>query len=305
MKTRQVISWCGSETIKAIEMESLLRLHESDVISVLLTNCETWVLGKEQRRKLERIELWALKKMIGLPPTTPTLAVIIATGCLFTSQRIDQKQLIFFKTILHKQDDEWIKQSLYIQKAEKIWWAKQIDELLDYYELDYTWDEIKRMPFAEWKRQVKTKIEEKHIYRLKESYDGTHGEKTKTTFMQDFIFKTNYTRQPMTNVINRSKIGARAIIMGMSGMLDCANNYHFKYKTKNCNICEVIDDESHRINECKKFSYINLCDSGVVFDFNKIYSEERNDVDKAEYVICHLWDLANGKNHVKPPMDDM
>ena len=29
LKTRQVISWCGSETIKAIEMESLLRLHES------------------------------------------------------------------------------------------------------------------------------------------------------------------------------------------------------------------------------------------------------------------------------------
>ena len=93
--------------------------------------------------------------------------------------------------------------------------------------------------------------------------------------------------------------------MGMSGMLDCANNYHFKYKTKNCNTCKVIDDESHRINECEKFSYINLCDSGVVFDFNKIYSEERNDVDKAEYVIRHLWDLANGKNHVKPPIDDM
>ena len=104
----------------------------------------------------------------------------------------------------------------------------------------------------------------------------------------------------MTNILNRSKMGAKAIIMGMSGMLDCANNYHFKYKSKTCNECKEIDDESHRINYCKKYAYINLFESDLKFDFCNIYSEEKEEVDKVEYVIRHLWDLSNGKNQMKP-----
>ena len=114
--TRQIISWCSSETISGMEVQALLRQHESKIIPTLLSNCETWVLGKEQRRKLERIELWALKKMFCLPPTTPTCAVLVATGCLFTSQRIDQKQLIYLKTILSRPEDDWTKKSLYVQE---------------------------------------------------------------------------------------------------------------------------------------------------------------------------------------------
>ena len=300
--TRQIISWCSSETISGMEVQALLRQHESKIIPTLLSNCETWVLGKEQRRKLERIELWALKKMFCLPPTTPTRAVIVATGCLFTSQRIDKKQLIYLKTILSRPEDDWTKKSLYVQKSENIWWAKQINELLDYYDLDYSWDDIKSMPFAEWKRRVSSKIELKHIDRIKETLDGTQAEKTKTNFIQDLIEKSTYSRQPMTNILNRSKMGAKAIIMGMSGMLDCANNYHFKYKSKTCNVCKEIDDESHRINYCKKYAYINLFESEHKFDFSNIYSKEKEEVDKVEYVIRHLWDISNGKNQMKPPV---
>ena len=273
--TRQVISMCGSETIQGMEIEGLLKLHESRIVSTLLTNCETWVLGKEERRKLERIELWALKKMIGLPPTTPTLAVIITTGCLFTTQRIDQRQLIYLKILLHRPDDNWTKRSLYIQNSEKIWWAKQINELLDSYDLDYTWDEIKKTPFATWKRLVQSKIEKKHLDRLKEGNVGVSGTKIKTKYIHDLLERDNYTRQPMKNILNRSKIGVRALIMGMSGMLDCANNFHFKYKRKTCDLCSEIDNESHRINHCKKYAYMNLHNSELKFDFSTIYSSEQ------------------------------
>ena len=71
-----------------MEMIALLKLHETTIIPTLLTNCETWVLQKEQQKKLERLELWALKKLIGLPTTTPTVAIIFLTGCLYTTQRI-------------------------------------------------------------------------------------------------------------------------------------------------------------------------------------------------------------------------
>ena len=138
--------------------------------------------------------------------------------------------------------------------------------------------------------------------RLKEGYNGPQGEKTKTKFIHDILEGQKYTREPMKCVMNRSKIGAKTVIMGMSGMLDCAANFHFKYKRKTCDVCLVLDDESHRINHCKKFSYMNLCESELKFDFRKIYSKDHCDVDKAEYVIRQLWDLSNGKNQMKPPL---
>ena len=50
---------------------------------------------------------------------------------MFTSQRIDQKQLVYLKTLLSRPDYDWSKKYLMIQKTENIWWAKQINALLD------------------------------------------------------------------------------------------------------------------------------------------------------------------------------
>ena len=97
-------------------------------------------------------------------------------------------------------------------------------------------------------------------------------------------------------------MGAKAIIMGMSGMLDCANHYHFKNRSKMFNESKTIDDESHRINYCKKYAYINLFESELNFDFSNIYAKEKEEIDKVEYVIRHLWDLFNSRNRIKSPV---
>ena len=262
------MSVCSSDTISKMEVWALLKLHETTTIPTLLSNCETWVLGKEQHKQLERQELWALKKLFGLPPTTPNSAVMLLSGCLYTTQRIHQKQLLYLKTILSRPNDDWTKISLQIQESEKLWWAKQIEDTLKQYSIDLTWHEIKAMPFAEWKRLVKTKIEEKYIQRMKEGYQGSQGEKTKTKFIKNIIENNAYERKPMAHIMEgRSKTGARALIMGISGMLDCANNFHFKYERRNCNDCGVIDDESHRINYCKKYEAYNLYHSHTKYDF--------------------------------------
>ena len=298
MITRKAMSTCSSEVIANMEMAAILKLHETRIISTLLTNSETWVLQKEQLKKIERIELWALKRLIGLPPTTPTVAIVFLTGCLYTTQRIHQRQLVYLKTLLNRPDYDWSKLSLLQQDSENLWWAKQINELLEQYDLDFTWEQIRLMPFAEWKRRVKIKIEEKHIERMKDECGGADGEKTKTKHFCRILQDKNFQRKTAPIILNRSKIGARAIIMGMSGMLDCKNNYHHKYKTKICDTCEVIDDESHRINDCKKFEKINLYNSNVKFDYSCIYSMNSDAVDRAEYVIRQLWDISNNKNEM-------
>ena len=85
----------------------------------------------------------------------------------------------------------------------------------------------------------------------------------------------------------------------MFGMLECAKNYKGGYKDELCSVCQTIDDESHRINSCTKFSNINLCNSLVKFDFCSIYSQNQDVVDRAIEVVDTLWDLRNGKNEMR------
>ena len=222
---------------------------------------------------------------------------MMVTGCLFTTQRIDLKQLLYLKTILNRNEDDWTKISLLQQKTEKTWWAKQILKLQSDYDLGKTWEEIKNMPFATWKSMVRTAIEAKHIQRLKEDCNGPQGVKQKARFASEILESKNYVREPMKNVLNRTK-RARALIMGMSGMLDCRNNFHHRYMTKNCDMCLVLDNEAHRINECRKYQEINLYFSDMKFDFQCIYSNDKEILDRTEQVILSLWDLYNDKNQM-------
>ena len=119
-------------------------------------------------------------------------------------------------------------------------------------------------------------------------------------FIKNIIENGAYERKPIAHIMEgRSKIGARALIMGISGMLDCANNFHFKYKRRNCDECGVIDDESHRINYCKKYEAYNLYHSHTKYDFSCIFSMNRDALDRTEQVILHLWDITNGKNKMR------
>ena len=88
------------------KLKSLLKLHNARTVASLLTNCETWVLNKGEREKLEKIEIWALKKILNIPKTTPTAAVWYVTGSLTTAVLIDKWQSLYLKTILDQPDDD-------------------------------------------------------------------------------------------------------------------------------------------------------------------------------------------------------
>ena len=52
--TRKIISLCGTEVIKNIQMRALLKLHETCTVPMLLSNCETWILKKGEREHLQK-----------------------------------------------------------------------------------------------------------------------------------------------------------------------------------------------------------------------------------------------------------
>ena len=299
--TRKILSLCGTEVIRKIQMKALLKLHESCTVSTLLANCETWILNKSERDKIQRIELWSLKKILGIPKTTPTPAIWHITGLLLTPILIDKRQLLYLKTILDKPTHDWTKRMLLVLNNNGIGWAKQIDKLLDLYGLERNWEKISSQSASSWRLLVSTAIETKNKEKLVEMCHSVHsvnGVKTKTKRLLNELGSECYERKPYMSVFRKSRLKARVQIMGMFSMLQCANNFKFGYGNSNCNECGVLDDEGHRINHCFKLREFNLYHSTIKFEFDSIFSGDEDAISRALVVVMHVWDLKNGRNAV-------
>ena len=125
-----------------IATKTMIQLHEAQTLSSLLYNAETWTLTGTERKLLDQMEIYAWKRMIGLPKTTPTPAIIHTTGSLFASIRVDLKQLIYLQKVLQKEDDHWCKVTLMLLKEYDYGWAKQVNNTLTLWNLATDWQAI-------------------------------------------------------------------------------------------------------------------------------------------------------------------
>ena len=99
-------------------------MHNCCTMASLLTNCETWILNKAERNKIERIELWALKRIFDVPITTPTAAIWFLSGHLMTSILIDKRQMLYLKILLNRPEHDWTRQMFECLEKDDIGWAK-------------------------------------------------------------------------------------------------------------------------------------------------------------------------------------
>ena len=296
--TRKILASCGNEIFRKIQLKALLRMHNACTMSTMLTNCKTWVLNKGKRKKLERIELWALKKILDVPKTTPTPAIWYITGSLTTSILIDKRQLLYLKTILDRPEQDPTRQMLNCMEGDDIGWANQIDKKLEEYNISYSWNEIRNMKFSQWKRLVTMSTEKKNKEKLIDLCYNGKIEKQKTKEILDVLNRKDYVRSPRMDILTKSRYRSRIQIMSLFGMLDCAKNYKHGNGSELCSMCKTTDDENHRINYCLKFAETNLCNSLVKFDFRSIFSINTETVDRAIEVVGSLWDLRNGRNEM-------
>ena len=76
-------------------------------------------------------------------------------------------------------------------------------------------------------------------------------------------------------------------------MLECGKNMKGTM-TENCSVCNVIDDEQHRLTTCKKRS--NL-DTNTEIQFQDIYSEDTDKLNNIMNEIEKTWDTryTNGR----------
>ena len=270
---------------------------------MFLYGCETWILDSKEAGLIERLDLWALKKMFGLPPTTPTPAIRYVTGTMFTDIAIKKKQLIYLKHLLQKDNSYWAKDSLYTLRSNDTWWAKNIVKTLEQWDLEQNWDIIASKSTAAWAREVEQAAEKQNKSRLFDichsKQRGTSRIKTKTRSIAEVVQLDTYKRLPLPILDQLTTIQTRAFIMGRYGMLDCKNNFSMGYGGKMCAECNTLDNEAHRINVCVNFRDVNRCDKVDKIDFEKIYSDEMDEVITVVNAILTIWDLYHGKNTIR------
>ena len=300
---RAIMTSAKTGVMKRVETKVLLKLHDSVILPSFLYNAETWALNGGERKEADKILLWAWKQMLGLPTTTPTPAIVFATGSLYASVQIELKQLLYLHRLLQKQEGHWALESLKILQAYDIGWAKQIDEVLHQWNLEKDWDKIAKKSKGEWKVEVEKAAEKANIERLKsDCFTKERGDcrpKTKTKTILQYLDNPDYKQKPIEVMNYGSVLVTRAVIMGRYGMLNCKANFSSGSRNKACNMCSVLDDESHRINDCIKYKETNFYELGEKIDFSQIYSNNLANVIKVVEVILKLWDLGYGKNMMR------
>ena len=300
---RAIMTCAKSDVMRRIETSVLLRLNTTVTMPTLLSNSETWTLNKGERNEIDKIHVWAWKQMLGLPMTTPSPAVVFATGSIYGSIQVEIKQLIYLHKLLQREEDSWAKEALMILEKYDISWAKRIKEVLQLWGLEEQWNEISKKTKGQWKKEVQEAAEKANTRKLHEECQskgrGEAKAKTKTKTIIDKLNQPTYQRKPLEIMKYGSVLVTRALIMGRYGMLKCRANFSSGYGNKSCPKCNTIDDERHRINYCPVYQEINLYDCENKLDFDLIYSDDLNEILKVVEVILKLWDLGFGKNSMR------
>ena len=97
----------SSETLHKLEISLLLEMHNSINLSALLTNAESWNLNMGEKSDIEQMEINAIKLLFDLPTHTPTPALIYSFGLIYTSLRIEQRQLLYLWKVLNRDPQHW------------------------------------------------------------------------------------------------------------------------------------------------------------------------------------------------------
>ena len=274
----------------------LLDLHETTTLSALLTNSESWTLNKKENSDLEQMETQSIKLLFDLPSHIPTPALIYTFGPLYTSLRIEKRQLLYLWKVANRHSEHWTLKTLNQIIFKNIGWGKSINQTLTKHNLPTNLQTIKHLRKNEWSKKVDEAIENSNKERLLEDLykteDGVQKRKTKTTSIVNLIEHPDYKRRPLSEILLCTKQETKAIVTARFGMLECGKNY-IGTQPEICTQCNAEDNEDHRLNYCTKYRDFNHCYNATKIDFRMIHSDDHVVLKGIITEILKVWNLRN------------
>ena len=286
--------------MRGSETKVILELFDKCINPSLLNNCESWTLSSSEEEQIDKIGVRAIKRLFSLPTTTPSVAVIFNLGLLYTTQIVDQKRFLYLHKILNLQNNHWNRQMLAHLQNTNLGWAKNITEKLSEYELETRWEVIRTKTKGQWREEIRRAINNRNKQRLIEncttiSPSGTKIN-TKTKEIHTKLTTEPYNRQPPNEIVNGNKQKTKTIILARHGMLECGKNFKGTLSL-NCNSCNVVDDENHRLNDCNRWRDTNNASSSLKCNFRDIYSTSETELNDVINNLEKIWEFkyANGR----------
>ena len=121
---------------------------------------------------------------------------------------------------------------------------------------------------------------------------------TKSKTIHAKLMSPDYKRQPVKELIQGTRQRTKTLILARHGILECGTNRKGTIPEK-CRNCDVVDDESHRMNVCKTFSHINLTNSLEKCTFSNVYSEDESTLDGIIENLEQVWEFRYGNGRMK------
>ena len=253
-------------------------------------------MNKGDTDEIERIEIQSLKMLFDLPSHMPTPAIIFSFGLLYTSLRIEQRQLNYMWKILKRDSNNWTRKTMVHMMKENVGWGKNMIKTLSKHKLPTNTKEIEDHSRNAWRTKVCEAIEKANKDRLfrelHKEEEGVSKRKSKTKEIVDILEETNYQRGARNDILHCSKHETRVILMSRYRMLECGSNFKGTHVI-NCNDCNVHDDEAHRLNHCTRFRTINRCDNTEKIDFKMIHKEDPVMLKNMVIEITKVWNFCN------------
>ena len=227
------------EAEEDLEILAAIQYYEGIVKSKLLYNCETWInLTKTNIDDLEKIQNNSLKRLLRIPFSTPSMGLIYELNLPTIKASINQRKIMYFHRLLNSEKSlasTILKQQKSIQSNH---FLNEINQLLQYYDINYSIEQIQEMSKERWKKIVQKNINETDTMEIREA--------CKTSSKCKNLPNTDDNRKYIETL---ESTDAKTILIEKLNMTDVKINYKGSYTTYECRVCRKAEENtSHLIN---------------------------------------------------------
>ena len=243
------MSLCSDITMGIYAVETLLMLHKSLFIQVVLYNSQAWSnLTKADIKSLQTVQLKYLKRVFFAPSSTSNPLTFLETGILPIQYLIHARQLTFLHHILSLQDNDPVKrayqQQLQYQMAPN--WANEVASIRIVYELHENDSEVVSLSKDAWKTILKKKIRAKALLDLQ--LEASQQKQFQNLSPYNAFARQQYLDELPPNL-------SRKIFHIRTGTVDLRGVRRYMYDNADCRLCQAGEETvEHIVNECPKIS---------------------------------------------------
>ena len=251
-----------NEAQEEIEIKVAKQYHEGIVITKLLYNCETWTYPtKNNIEELEKVQNNSLKRLLRIPFSTPSMGLLYELKLPTIRARIAIRKLMYFHRLNQNENSLAY---LVLKEQEQLPsnnFYKEINEMLQNYNINHNTEEIKGMNKGNWKKMVYKAVIEKDQQEIRTWCKNS--KKCKNLIHEEGSL--NYIEQI-------DGPNAKVILIERLNMTNVKSNYKGSYsKTNtsiNCNLCEEDEETTLHLLQCSK---LKKTDKHIIDCYDKLH----------------------------------